>query len=725
MQMNPEELEALSGVVENIIYASPDGGFCVFRLKPDGQSSTVTVTVQMAAPLQGQELELKGTWVEHPRFGTQFKAIHMLVSAPTSAEGIERFLASGAIDGIGKAMAARIVDKFGADALEIIERHPQRLCEVRGIGKKTADKIHASYQEKAELREVMLWLEAHNVSGIYAGRIFAQYGSFAVEIMEQNPYRLATEIDGIGFLTADAIAASIGFDACDYYRVSAALEYQLQRIGLSGHCCIPDEELVTAVEAGIRVPRDIVWDTLKRDLSTGKLDQESVGGCVLVYPAFLYQAEVETADYLLYIQDQAKSIKAKNAARLVQDWERTSGITLAEQQRIAVESALRFGVFVLTGGPGTGKTTVVRAMLDIMESQGLQILLGAPTGRAAKRLSEAARREASTVHRMLEAQGGEDGTFGRNQDEPLEADVIILDEVSMMDIVLMRNFLEAVPIGCHVIFVGDVDQLPAVGAGSVLKDIIRSGVVPTVALKEVFRQSEDSTIVLNAHAINAGRLPRCSESENGDFLFIEQSDPEWVEQQIITFCKTLLPADGYDPLEDIQVLSPMHNGACGVERLNQLLQEAMNPPREDVPQLQHGNRIFRLGDKVMQNKNNYDKNVFNGDIGYISLLEDGQICVSFGGTQDVFYETQELNQLQLAYCMTVHKSQGSEYPVVILPLIPRHHVMLQRNLLYTAVTRAKKKVIIMGSRAALNTAVANDKSKQRNTLLAERLGRKL
>ena len=723
-----EELEAMTGVVENIIYSSPDGAFSVFRFKPEGQHSTVTVTVQTTAPLQGQQLELKGQWIEHPRFGSQFKALHMVISAPTSPQGIERFLASGVIEGVGKAMAARIVAAFGGQALEIIEKQPHRLRSVRGIGAKTAEKIHASYQEKAELRQVMLWLEEHEVSGIYAGRIYEKYGSFAVEVMEQNPYRLVREVEGIGFLVADNIAKGMGMDPCGRFRVSAALDFQLQKIALYGHCCIPDGQLVSDVEKGIGVPRDIVWEVMKQDLADGILAQESVGEDVLVYPDYLYRAERETAQRLLQIQRGAMPVSAKGRGKLVAKWERSTGITLAQQQRQAVEAVLEHGLFVLTGGPGTGKTTVIRAMLDILEQQGLEILLGAPTGRAAKRLSEATNRGACTVHRMLEAGGNpeEGGSgFGRNQDEPLEADVIILDEVSMMDIVLMKHFLEAVPDGAHLILVGDVDQLPAVGPGSVLQDIIRSGVVPKICLTEVFRQSDDSTIVLNAHAINAGRLPQCSREKGSDFIFIEQNNADWAEQQIVALCKTYLPKMGYEPMYDVQVLSPMHRNACGVERLNQLLQNAMNPLQEDMPEVVNGSRSFRLGDKVMQNKNNYDKGVFNGDIGYIVDLEPGRMLVHFGEELEAEYESSEFNQLQLAYCMTVHKSQGSEYPVVVLPLVSAHYIMLQRNLLYTAVTRAKKLVILIGSKAALNTAVENDRTRKRYTLLAERLGHRL
>ena len=724
-------MEELQGSVENIIFASSDGRFSVFRLRPDGQRGVVTVTVQMEPPLQGQQLELKGNWVEHPRFGQQFKAEHMLVAAPTSLEGIERFLASGAIEGVGPVNAKRIVAHFGGDTLEIIEKAPGRLKEVSGIGAKTAEKIHRSYLEKAELRQIMLWLEQHKVSGIYAGKIYAKYGSFAVEVMESNPYRLAREIDGIGFATADAIAAGIGLQADDAMRLSAALEFQLQRISLSGHCCVPDNLLVSEVEKSLGVNREAIWDVLKQDLANGVLEQEVLGDSLLVYPEYLYQAEVETAEHLLFLQERAKPINVVNSLRLVEKWQQQADISLADSQKEAIQGVLQHGIFVLTGGPGTGKTTVIRGMIDMLESQGLKIILGAPTGRAAKRLSEATGRKASTIHRMLEAQGGDssDGAiFGRDIDDQLEADAIILDEVSMMDIVLMRHFLEAVPAGCHVILVGDVDQLPAVGPGSVLKDILRSGVVARVCLTEVFRQSEASSIVMNAHAINAGRVPSLSapsDSSGNDFEFIELNNPEAVEQQIVRLCRDILPQQGYSPLEDIQVLSPMHRQACGVENLNRRLQAALNPPASYKPEFVSSIRSFRLGDKVMQTKNNYDKGVFNGDIGFIEEMNEAHVKVRFGEDLTAVYERAELSELQLAYCMSVHKSQGSEYPVVILPLVPGHRIMLQRNLLYTAITRAKKRVILVGSKAALHTAVANDRTRQRYTLLAERLAHSL
>ena len=716
-------METLEGTAQSVVFAAPEGGFTVFRLRPSGRRGLVTVTANAPAPLVGQEIALSGEWVQHPRFGEQFKAATLRVSAPTSLAGIERFLASGAIAGVGEAMAHRLVQKFGKETLEIIEKKPSRLTEVAGVGKKTAAKIHASYMEKEELREIMLWLEMHGVSGAYAARIFETYSSFAIEVMEKHPYRLARDVAGIGFLTADAIAKSAGIAEDSKERIEAGLGHALLTVSQQGHCCIPAPALTERAAKLLGTTTEEVREVLKEALAAERLAFEEVGAETLIYPPWLYRAEKRTAQMLFFLQQKAAVLPAEKAAAIVADWERAAGITLAAEQQQAVAAVLDHAVFVLTGGPGTGKTTVVRGMIAVLESQGLSVLLGAPTGRAAKRLAEATGRKAETVHRLLGAQGGieADGSpvFEKDADDPLDADAIILDEVSMMDIVLMEHFLEAVPEGARVILVGDVDQLPAVGPGSVLKDILRSGAVPSVRLKEVFRQSGEGTIVLNAHAINRGRMPQFT--VGGDFEFLEMPDEETAARRIVALCREELPREGFSALEAVQVLSPMHRTPCGVDNLNRLLQAVLNPPAPEKAEFRNSTLTFRVGDKVMQTKNDYTKGVFNGDIGFIREVSADGVKVRYSDELTADYEPNELMMLTLAYAMSVHKSQGSEYPVIVLPLVAAHHIMLQRNLLYTAVTRAKKKVVLLGSKAAVFTAVSNDRTRRRYTLLAERL----
>lgn len=714
--------EKLSGLVDSIIFASNDGQFCVFRLRPDRQNGRVTVTINGTAPLIGQELHLRGNWIEHPRFGHQFKATGLIVESPTDILGIERFLGSGVIKGLGPVRAHKIVQKFGEETLRIIEEHPSRLTYVEGISKKLAKQIAESYQEQSELREVMIWLESHGVSGALAGCIYERYSSFSIDMLENHPYDLASEVHGIGFTTADTIAASIGYEKEDASRIAAGIDYTLLQIAQNGHCCIPEQPLADKAAKILQVSSGQVLDVLREELAADRVIAEDLGQGPLIYSPQLYRAEKKTADKLLYLQKYAEPLLVSNPAKEVSKWAAKSGIELSRGQYAALCGILEHGVFVLTGGPGTGKTTVVRGMIALLEKQGLAIQLGAPTGRAAKRLSEATGRKAMTVHRMLEAQGGEAGIgFGRDEDTQLEADAIILDEVSMMDIVLMQHFLSAVPDGCHVILVGDVDQLPSVGPGSVLKDILRSEVIPSVRLTEIFRQGEGSDIVLNAHAINAGRLPTCTDT--GDFRFIEIADADEVSKAIVAICAEVIPSWKLSPMTDVQVLSPMHRLACGVDNLNHMLQQALNPPGPEKKEFGNSVQTFRLGDKVMQTKNNYQKHVFNGDIGFVTKIGDDHLTVHFGEDLDVDYEKQELIELALAYAMSVHKSQGSEYPIVILPLVAGHRIMLQRNLLYTAVTRAKRLVILLGTKAALNTAVSNDRTRKRYTLLAERLNK--
>lgn len=715
-------MESLSGIVESVVFENQDQTFSVFKVRLNTRSAFVSVTIRGAAPLTGESVELEGVWQEHVRFGRQFQAEGMKRLQPSDALGIERFLASGSVKGIGPSMAKRLVEKFSDKTLEILEFHPQRLKEVEGIGEKKAALMHGSYCKQSELRDLMLFLETHGISGAYAGKIFAKYGSFSVDVLRQSPYRLAREVDGIGFKIADRMAGSLKIARDDPARIDAGIEYALLNCALSGHCCVPEVLICSEAEKLLQVSKDAIAKRVKILLQEAKLYFEEQGAEALLYPPHLYYAEKNVAERLRMLQEQVKNLMADGAEEQVLRWEQQTGFSLAKQQRKAVVAALEHGVFVLTGGPGTGKTTVVQAMIAILEMQSLKVLLGAPTGRAAKRLGEATGKKATTIHRMLEAGGANTDLpqFSRNEDEPLEADVIILDEASMMDISLMSSFLEAVPRGSRVIFVGDVDQLPAIGPGSVLKDILLSGVIPSVRLTEIFRQAEESMIVLNAHAIRCGRMP--DSKKGGDFEFRLMDTEAETAAMLIQLCCKELPQQGYHPVLDLQVLSPMHRLECGVENLNRLLQQALNPADSSKAEIKAPSSVFRQGDKVMQNRNNYQKNVFNGDIGFIEEIQGEKLRVRYA-EERVEYEKSEWAELQLAYAMSVHKSQGSEYPVVVMPLVRGHHIMLQRNLLYTAVTRAKQKVFLLGSKAALYTAVSTDRTQKRYSLLAQRLKR--
>jgi exodeoxyribonuclease V alpha subunit len=713
-------VENLTGIVENITFQSPDGSFTVFKLRPDKERNAVAVVGKLPAPLVGEQLEMQGEWVEHARFGRQFKIVSYKRIAPTDLKGIERFLGSGAIKGIGEAMAARLIKHFGMKVLDVLECAPHRLVEVEGIGSKKAEMIRKSYAEQAEMREVMLFLEMHGVTGTYAGKIFAKYGSRSLEVLETDPYRLAAEVDGIGFRTADQIAMSLGGERHDPARIAAGIDFALLQTAQAGHCCVPEDLLVRETAKLLLADRLEVALRLSELIKANQLYIEDFHGMILIYPKHLYYAEKQVAERLLYLRDRAQAVADGGYEKIVDTWEKSAQLTLADAQRQAVVSALRYGVFALTGGPGTGKTTVVKGILAVLEAAGCKIMLGAPTGRAAKRLSETTGRQAMTVHRLLEATGGAEGApfFAKNEEDPLDADVVILDEVSMMDISLMNYFLRAVPDGCRVVLVGDVDQLPAVGPGSVLKDILRSDTVSVIRLTEVFRQSGESMIVLNAHAINRGMTPDCCSSL--EFQFREITDSQMVAGTVVAVCSRELREEGYNMLHDIQVLSPMHKQECGVENLNRLLQQELNSRQSGKSEISAVNQVLREGDKVMQMRNNYNKGVFNGDIGFIILIENSVVTVRYPEI-DVAYERSELDELHLAYAMSVHKSQGSEYPVVVMPLVDGHHIMLQRNLLYTAVTRAKERVILLGTKAALNTALANDRTRRRYSLLAERL----
>lgn len=720
-------MEKICGTVDTIIFASQDNRFTVLKLSPEKLSTQITVTLNGMAPLIGQLLEIEGEWVKHPKFGQQFKAMTYKTVAPTEISGIEKFLASGAINGIGPAMAKKIVAEFGEKTLEIIAKSPNELLKVPGIGKKTAEKISTSYLEQSELTEIMVWLENHGISNTYAGKIFAKYGSFAIDIMEKDIYRLFQDIEGIGFLTADKLAFNLGIQREDKRRIISGIDYALMQLCNNGHCCIPEMALVDKTAKILQVNNQIIFTILKERIDNGSLNTEIVGGETLIYPPYLYYAEKKVATRLLQLQQATEPLSEDNLSLFIKVWEKDNQIQLAQKQKEAIKACLHHGVLVLTGGPGTGKTTVIKGILSILKAQGLKIRLAAPTGRAAKRLSETTGQKALTIHRLLEANNlAQDDNlqlgFSKDIDDQLDADVIILDEVSMVDIVLMHHFFNAVPDGCRIILVGDTDQLPAVGPGSVLKDIIRSQKIPAIRLDEIFRQAQTSMIIQNAHIINAGRLPDLRK-QYSDFVFYELNDDTSITQKILDLCTKDLPHEGFDVLKDVQILSPMHRFLCGVENLNLMLQEQLNP-KKNQDELKYSSQTFRVGDKVMHIRNNYQKNVFNGDIGFIQDVNNEKLTVDYFD-HIVTYEKNELNELTLAYASSVHKSQGSEYKVVIIPLSTSHYIMLQRNLLYTAITRAKQKVIIIGSKKALMTAIQSNRTQKRYTLLAERLAHKL
>ncbi|MBQ9320474.1 MAG: ATP-dependent RecD-like DNA helicase [Acidaminococcaceae bacterium] len=710
-------MEKTEGTVENIIFQSDDKRFCVFRMKcaSDGM---ITAVYHGAAPFMGEMIRVTGEWISHPRFGRQFNITGYQSVMPDSAEGVERFLSSGAVRGVGKTMASRIVEFFGKDTLEILGKNPERLAEIPGIGAKKAEIIGKSYSEISDLREIMLFLEQNGVSGSYAAKLQIAYGDTAIDRMKINPYILITDIEGIGFKTADRIALSLGFDLASTERIRAGIIYVLNMAASGGHTCIPEEELLRYAERVLQADYMVVETVFRDMVEKDMLRTEDWGGQRFIYPEYLYRAETGVAHMLLALRDHPESLGKVDEEKIMGEWEAEAGIKLAEAQKEAIRSSLKFGVFALTGGPGTGKTTIIKGILSVLKRAGCKVLLAAPTGRAARRLEAAAGEKAQTVHRMLEYNVS--GTFGKNAEDLLEAQAVIVDEASMLDIALFYHLLEALPLGCRLVLAGDVDQLPSVGPGSVLKDIIQSGKMPVVRLREIFRQAEISPIVRNAHRINRGMMPECV--SDSDFSMMEFEEEEQAAAYITNFYADKTRDGRWQAL---QVLSPMHKGACGVRNLNSLLQMRVNPPSPEKNEiLRPDGTVLRLGDKVMQIRNNYEKDVYNGDIGQIVNIKEKEVTVWYPDRQDdeyVCYSESEYDELQLAYAMSVHKSQGSEYSQIVLALMPGHYIMLQRNLLYTAVTRAREKVLLVGTKAALYTAVSNDRTKRRYSLLKERL----
>lgn len=747
----------LTGVVERITFTNPENGYTVARFQADKRFGLATIVGALAEVHPGARLKLFGRWKTHPRYGEQFEIERYVEEVPATVEGIKRYLGSGLIKGIGPKMARQIAEKFGRFTLEVIEQDIERLIEVEGIGPKRIKMIARAWEAQKQIKEIMLFLQSHQVSTNLAVKIYKTYGDRAIGVVKNNPYRLARDIFGIGFLTADKIARNIGLEADAPQRIAAGIEYTLNQLADQGHVYAPRDHLVPAavkilgvrpeqVEAQLEILRQeervVVEKVEERRAESGAQPPESKGAeeqgrqftvhhppstTEAVYLPPFYYAEVGVARRVRHLQaaDQSRlPAFAEVEWDKAFDWlaqTRLNGLTLAEQQQQAVRMALSHKISILTGGPGTGKTSTVRAVLHLLQAKGKQALLAAPTGRAAKRLSESTGHEAKTIHRLLEVSPSEGFKFQRNQDNPLEADLVIVDECSMIDLILMNNLLKAIHPASHMLLVGDADQLPSVGAGNVLRDLISSEVIPVTRLEVIFRQAADSTIITNAHRINRGDMPLFPRQKQ-DFYFFGQEDPDEAAALLVDVVARRIPDKFGRPVEDIQVLSPMHRGSAGARALNEKLQTRLNPLRYDRPEYRSGSRLFREGDRVLQLRNNYDKDVFNGDVGRIARidLEAGEIWVEFEG-RPVNYEFSDLDELTLAYAMSVHKSQGSEYPVVVLPLLTQHYMLLQRNLLYTAITRARQMVVIVGTRKAIAMAVKNDRIAARWSALQGRL----
>jgi exodeoxyribonuclease V alpha subunit len=713
--------EALTGIIERVTFHNADNGFAVLRVQANGRMGLVTVVGHLAHALAGEYIEANGAWVHDRDHGLQFKADQLRTTPPQTLQGIEKYLSSGLIKGIGPHYAHKIVEVFGKRTLAIIDESPSFLQEIKGLGPRRIQRIRQSWQEQKAVRAIMLFLQEHGVGTARAVRIYRTYGEQAIELVRANPYRLASDIWGIGFKTADELAGRLGIDRASPLRARAALRYVLQEQSNEGHVGFPETGVIAQTAALTQIDSAIVQEAVEHERAAGELVREPMGEEPWLYLKPLFLAEVGVARSLHRLREAAHPLPPIALEAALAWVEKKIGLELAASQRDAIRQATTCPVLVITGGPGVGKTTLVRGILEIFAAKGLRCALCAPTGRAAKRLCETTGCEARTIHRLLEfdpALGG----FRRDRHTPLGCDLLVVDEVSMVDVVLMNQLLRAVSPGTCLILVGDVDQLPSVGPGTVLRDILASGAVPVVRLTEIFRQAGQSWIVRAAHAVNHGELPESAPAEQGDFYFIEADTPQVILDRIVTLVRERIPARfGLDGLRDIQVLTPMNRSELGARNLNAKLQEVLNPP-SGAAEVQRFGWTFRVGDKVLQTVNDYQKEVFNGDIGRISRIEevDQELTVDYDG-RAVVYDFGELDEVALAFALTIHKSQGSEYSAVVIPLHTQHFLMLQRNLLYTGITRGKKLVVLVGHRKALTLAVQRQETARRYSALSRRL----
>ena len=732
--------ETLEGTVERITYSHEETGYTVARLSVDGQADLVPIVGNLLNVNVGERLRLEGFWTTHAQYGRQFKVLNYKTVLPATVEGIRRYLGSGLIKGIGPVTARRIVNKFGADTLEVIEHTPERLLEVLGVGRKRVQMITRAWEEQRRIKEVMLFLQSHQVSTTLAVKIYKQYGDDAIAVVQEDPYRLARDIYGIGFLTADKIARNLGLPADSPQRVAAGISYVLSELADEGHVYAPQEKLIAEATKILDVPPDLVREGLERLETEEQVHRETIVYQIgeekgrreegelkeerAVYLLPFYYGEIGVANRLRALLDVERSrlsfYRTANWERVFAHLAEHSQLQLSSKQQEAVRTALTRKVTVLTGGPGTGKTTTVQTIIRLLEARRRSYVLASPTGRAAKRLSEATDRPAKTVHRLLGYSPAEG--FKRNEANPLDVDMVIVDEASMLDLLLTNHLLKAIPPDAHLLLVGDVDQLPSVGAGNVLRDVIDSGQAAVVRLDTIFRQAADSYIVVNAHRINRGQMPLFPKGAKDFFLFVKD-DPAEAADLLVDIVQNRIPRKfGFHPLDDVQVLSPMYRGAVGIANLNARLQAALNPPGANKPERRVGGRVFRVGDRVIQLRNNYNLDVFNGDVGRITAIDtvNQTLIVDVDGRL-VKYDWAEADQLAHAFAISVHKSQGSEYPVVVMPVMTTHYMMLTRPILYTGVTRARRLVVLVGTKRAIAIAVRNNRVTDRHSALDVRL----
>lgn len=721
-------MAVLKGHIERVTFSTQETAFCVCRIKVKDEKNLVTIVGNLVNPVPGEFVELEGKWISHPKFGNQFQVISYKTLVPATQAGIQKYLGSGMIRGIGPVMAKRIVQKFGIHSLDIIEKNIQELEKVEGIGKKRVDMIRQAWDEQKEVRTVMLFLQSHGVSPAYAAKIFKTYGQDAIGIVKENPYRLARDIFGIGFLTADKIASQLGIQNNAPQRIEAGLEYVLSQLADEGHVCYPYPELCQSVQQMLEVEKDLVLKGISDSFKAGRIVIEDIHPDMgtaqennkLVFLKQFHVCETGIVSRLATLKKSPRTLRKIDVDRALIWVKDQIKIQFAPQQEEAVKRSLDQKVMIITGGPGTGKTTIINAILKILKKAGAKILLAAPTGRAAKRMSEATWENAKTIHRMLDYSMQIFG-FKKNDQNPLKCDVLVIDEASMIDTVLMHHLLKAVPPGAVLILVGDVHQLPSVGPGNVLNDIISSNCFHVVKLDTIFRQAKKSLIVVNAHRINHGEFPiLAKEDTKANFYFIQKEDPEEILNTIKDLVKNRIPKKfGFHPLNDIQVLTPMHKGIIGAGNLNIELQKILNSSQTG---LVRGNREFKTGDKVMQIKNNYDKHTYNGDIGTIDRIDfiNQKVVVDFDDRK-IDYDFSSMDEIVHAYAVSIHKSQGSEYPAVIIPIAAQHYILLQRNLIYTAVTRGKKLVVLVGTKKALGMAISTVSALKRHTRLEHRL----